>query len=81
MSQVLCGRLITVINGMIIRHKKNRATILNEDMIPNSFNNSLLVMIVAKPAAVVKFVIKVAVPTFVITRLYFHEQHILVGIY
>jgi hypothetical protein len=54
--------------GMIIRHKKNR-TILNEDMIPNSFNNSLLVMIkVAKPAAVVKFVIKVAVPTFVITR-------------
>jgi hypothetical protein len=40
---------------------------------------------VAKPAAVVKFVIKVAVPTFVITRvmrgLYFHEQHILVGIY
>jgi hypothetical protein len=36
--------------GMIIRHKKNRATILNEDMIPNSFNNSLLVMIkVAKP--------------------------------
>jgi hypothetical protein len=39
--------------GMIIRHKKNRATILNEDMIPNSFNNSLLVMIkVAKPAAV-----------------------------
>jgi hypothetical protein len=39
-----------------------------------------MVMIkVAKPAAVVKFVIKVAVPTFVITRcnaLYFHEQHI-----
>jgi hypothetical protein len=71
--------------GMIIRHKKNRATILNEDMIPNSFNNSLLVMIkVAKPAAVVKFVIKVAVPTFVITRCNaraFHEQHILVGIY
>jgi hypothetical protein len=27
--------------GMIIRHKKNRATILNEDMIPNSFNNSI----------------------------------------
>jgi hypothetical protein len=65
MSQVLFlwHRLITVINGMIIRHKKNRATILNEDMIPNSFNNSLLVMIKVKPAAVVKFVIKVAVPT------------------
>ncbi len=41
---------------------------LNEETIPNSFNNSLLVMIkVAKPAAVVKLVIKVAVPTLVIT--------------
>jgi hypothetical protein len=42
-------------------------------------------MKVAKPAAVVKLVIKVAVPTLVITRckarLYFHEQRILVGIY
>jgi hypothetical protein len=42
-------------------------------------------MKVAKPAAVVKLV-KVAVPTLVITRckaagLYFHEQRILVGIY
>jgi hypothetical protein len=38
---------------------------------------------VAKPAAVVKFVIKVAVPNYytVMRGLYFHEQHILVGIY
>ena len=35
---------------------------------PNSFNNLLLVSIkVAKPEAVVKFVIKVALPTLVIT--------------
>jgi hypothetical protein len=52
-------------------------------MIQTLFNNSLFVMMkVAKPAAVVKLVIKVAVPTLVITRcktarLYFHEQRIL----
>jgi hypothetical protein len=39
---------------------------------------------VAKPAAVVRLVIKVAVPTLVITRcnaLAFREHYILVGIY
>ena len=36
---------------------------------PNSFNNTLLVRIkVAKPDAVVRLVIRVAFPTFVITR-------------
>ena len=40
-----------------------------EATIPNSVNNSLSVAIkVAKPAAVVKLVIKVALPTFEITR-------------
>ena len=40
----------------------------NEATIPNSFNNLLSVkMNVPKPAAVVKFVIKVAFPTLEIT--------------
>src|SRR3970040_2603963 len=54
--------------GIMMRHKKNKAMILKEEIIPNSLNNSLWVIIkVAKPAAVVKFVISVAVPTLVIT--------------
>ena len=41
----------------------------NDATIPNSLNSLLSVKIkVPKPAAVVKFVIKVAFPTFEITR-------------
>jgi hypothetical protein len=43
-------------------------TMLNDEIIPNSFKISLLVIMkVANPAAVVKLVIKVAVPTLVMT--------------
>jgi hypothetical protein len=53
---------------MTIKQRKNKATILSEETIPNSLRISLLVIInVAKPAAVVRLVIKVAVPTLVIT--------------
>ncbi len=42
---------------------------LMEATTPNSFNNLLFVKInVAKPEAVVRFVIKVALPTLAITR-------------
>ena len=43
---------------------------LKDATVPNSINSLLWVIIkVAKPAAVVVFVIKVALPTLVITRL------------
>ena len=45
------------------------AKILSEATVPNSFNNSLSVITnVAKPEAVVTFVINVAFPIFEITR-------------
>ena len=51
-----------------MRHKKKSAIMLIEAMIPNSLSISLFVIInVANPAAVVRFVINVAVPTFVMT--------------
>ncbi len=46
-----------------------RSTMFSDATIPNSVKSSLSVTIkVAKPAAVVKLVIKVALPTLEITR-------------
>ena len=54
---------------MIKRLSKNIAMIFIEATIPNSDRSLLLVKIkVAKPEAVVTLVIKVAFPTFAITR-------------
>ena len=54
---------------MINIDKTKMAMILIEAIIPNSFKSELLVKIkVANPAEVVMFVIKVAFPTFEITR-------------
>jgi hypothetical protein len=65
---LLWYRLITVVDWYDNQTKKNKATILSEEQ-SNSLRISLLVIInVAKPAAVVRLVIKVAVPTLVITR-------------
>ena len=50
-------------------HNMKIAKILSDATIPNSFSNLLLVIIkVAKPEAVVTFVIKVAFPTLEMTR-------------
>jgi hypothetical protein len=66
-SHLLLGRLITVINWNYDQAQKNNATMLNDEIIPKLFKILLLVIMkVAKPAAV-KLVIKVAVPTLVIT--------------
>ena len=55
--------------GMINKAKKKIAMILIEAIIPNSTSSCDFVNIkVAKPEAVVRLVIKVALPTLVITR-------------
>ena len=54
---------------MINKLNRKMATMLMEATIPNSLKSSLFTKIkVAKPEAVVKLVIKVALPTFAITR-------------
>ena len=55
--------------GMINNDSRNIAIIFIEATVPNSFNILLSVkMKVANPEAVVKFVINVALPIFMITR-------------
>jgi hypothetical protein len=58
---------------------------LNDEIIPNSFKISLLVIMkVANPAAVVKLVIKVAVylsNDSLLLWLYYRERYIPVGTY
>ena len=55
--------------GIMIKHKRNNPMMFNDVTIPNSINKSLLETIkVAKPMAVVRFVIKVAIPILVVTR-------------
>ena len=55
--------------GIINNEIRNIAKILMEATIPNSFRTLLSVrMKVANPEAVVKFVINVAFPIFMITR-------------
>ena len=55
--------------GMINNESRNIARILIEATVPNSFSTLLSVRIkVANPEAVVKFVINVAFPIFMITR-------------
>ena len=55
--------------GIMSKHNMKIAIILSDATVPNSVSNLLCVIInVANPDAVVVFVIKVALPTFVITR-------------
>ena len=54
--------------GMINKERKKMAMMLIEATMPNSFNTLLSVKInVAKPEAVVRLVISVALPIFIIT--------------
>ena len=55
--------------GMIKRQSKNMAMMLSDATVPNSVKSLLCVMMkVANPDAVVVLVIRVALPTLVITR-------------
>ena len=55
--------------GMIKRQSKNMAMMLSDATVPNSVKILLCVMMkVANPDAVVVLVIRVALPTLVITR-------------
>jgi hypothetical protein len=78
-------RLITVINWNYDQAQKEQCHNAQRRNNTKLFKISLLVIMkVAKPAAVVKLVIKVAVPTLVITlcsSFICRERYILVGTY